>query len=281
MEAAEKARQEADAAASPLMPDQLNGKLLTATLKNGRAICPEFQTGECPNPADECPFGVHLCAILQKSGRACGGKHGAGVCTIKRTVPAASAVPAAPKPSATLVPAALGDKAQFTRKRAAAEPAGETTDDEVAAVMRAAVKKARGVAAPKTPPKAKPVAAPKTPVKAMPRTPPKAVAKITAPGKPQSKAAAMPKTGGGRQPGAQLDRHLERLGVGTGTAQAPTCIWTSRKGGKIFLAGLPMRQTVDKFPIAALQICCFPNGPESPSRCSAHDLRGGLKPGAL
>ena len=148
-------------------------------------------------------------------------------------------------------------------------------------MMRAAVKKARGVAAPKTPPKAKPVAAPKTPVKAMPRTPPKAVAKITAPGKPQSKAAAMPKTGGGRQPGAQLDRHLERLGVGTGTAQAPTCIWTSRKGGKIFLAGLPMRQTVDKFPTAALQICCFPNGPESPSRCSAHDLRGGLQPGAL
>ena len=129
--------------------------------------------------------------------------------------------------------------------------------------MRAAVKKARGVAAPKTPPKAKPVAAPKTPPKAMPKIPPKAVAKITAPGKPQSKAAAIPKTGGGRQPGAQLDRHLERLGVGTGTAQAPTCFWTSRKGGKIFIAGLPMRRTVDKFPTTALQICCFPNGPES------------------
>ena len=38
MEAGEKARQEADAVASPLMPDQLNGKVLTATLKNGRAI---------------------------------------------------------------------------------------------------------------------------------------------------------------------------------------------------------------------------------------------------
>jgi len=94
---AEKARQEADAAASPLMPDQLNGKVLTATLKNGRAICPEFQTDECPNPADDCPFGVHFCAILQKSGRACGGKHGAGVCNIKRAVVAASSLPAAPK----------------------------------------------------------------------------------------------------------------------------------------------------------------------------------------
>jgi hypothetical protein len=140
---AEKARQEADAAASPLMPDQLSGKVLTATLKNGRAICPEFQTDECPNPADDCPFGVHLCAILQKSGRACGGKHGAGVCNIKRAVVAASSLPAAPKPLATLVPAALGDKAQCTRKRTAAAPAGGATDDEVADVMRAAVKKAR------------------------------------------------------------------------------------------------------------------------------------------
>ena len=42
MEAAEKAPQEAEAAASPLMPDQLGGKVLTATLKNGKALCPEF-----------------------------------------------------------------------------------------------------------------------------------------------------------------------------------------------------------------------------------------------
>ena len=223
MEAAEKARQEADEAASPQMPDQLNDKILTVTLKNGRAICPEFQTDECPNPADDCSFGVHLCAILQKFGRACGGKHGAGVCNIKRAVLAASSVPAAPKPSPTLVPAALGDKAQFTTKRAAA---GGATDDEVADVMRAAVNKARGAAAPKTPPKA--IAAPKTPPKAMPKTPG---------GKPQVKA--MPKKGRGKQAGNVLDEHLEGLGVGPGTAQAPTCIWTSRKGGKIFFGRAP------------------------------------------
>ena len=122
------AREEAEAAPAPQMPDQLNGKVLTATLKNGKAICPDFQTDECPNPADTCPFGVHLCAILQKSGRACGGKRGAGG-NIKRAVMAASST--APKPSATLVPAALGAKAQFTRKRAAAS---STTDDEVADV---------------------------------------------------------------------------------------------------------------------------------------------------
>ena len=252
-EAAEKARQEGDTVASPLMPDQLNGKVLTATLKNGRAICPELQTDECPNPADACPFGVHLCTILQKSGRACGGKHGAGVCNIKRAVMAASSVPAAPKPSATLVPAALGDKAKFTRKRTAAAPAEGATDDDVADVMRAAVKRARGVAAPKTPPKAKSVAAPKTPPKAMPQAP--LAASKVAPGKPQIKA--MPKKGHGKRAGDSLDQHLERLGVGSGTAQAPTCIWTSRKGGKLFLAGLPMRQTVGKFPKTALQICCF------------------------
>ena len=231
MEAAEKARQEADTAASPLVSDQLNGKVLTATLKNGRAICPEFQADECPNPADDCPFGVHLCAILQKSGRACGGKHGAAVCNIKRAVMAASSVPAAPKPSATRVPAALGDKAQFTRKRTASAPAEGAADDDVADVMRAAVKKARGDAAPKTPPKAKSVAAPKTPPKAMPKTP-MAASKV-APGKPQTKA--MPKKGHGKQAGDSLDQHLGRLGVGSGTAQAPSLYLDVKEGRQALL----------------------------------------------
>jgi len=253
VEAAQQARQEAEAAPAPQMPDQLN--VLTATLKNGKAICPEFQTDECPNPADACPFGVHLWAVLQKSGRACGGKHGAGVCKIKRAVMAETAVPAAPKPSATLVPAAVGEKARFSRKRTAASGA---TVDEIADVMRTAVKKARGQAAPKTPPKAPAIAAPKTLPKAMASTPkPLATAAkpmasattpkhMAAPGKPQTKA--LPKKGRGKAAGDTLDRHLERLGVGSGTAQAPTCIWTSRKGGGIYLAGLPMRQTVDRFP---------------------------------
>ena len=49
------------------------------------------------------------------------------------------------------MPAALGDKAQFTRKRTAAAPAGGATDDEVADVMRAAVKKARASQLPRHP----------------------------------------------------------------------------------------------------------------------------------
>ena len=237
VEAAQQARQEAEAAPAPQMPDQLKGKVLTATLKNGKAICPDFQTDECPNPADACPFGVHLCAILQKSGRACGGKHGAGICNIKRAVLAATAVPAAPKPSATLVPAAVGEKAKFSRKRTAASGA---TDDEIACVVRTAVKKARGQAAPKTPPKAPAIAAPKTPPKAMATTPkPLATAaksmaaattpkRLAAPGKPQTKA--MPKKGRGKAAGDTLDRHLERLGVGSGDCPSSDLYLDVQKG---------------------------------------------------
>ena len=58
VEAAERARNEAEQAASPTMPDQLNGKILTATLKNGKPLCPDFQQDACPNDADTCPFGA-------------------------------------------------------------------------------------------------------------------------------------------------------------------------------------------------------------------------------
>ena len=67
-------------------------------------------------------------------------------------------------------------------------------------------------------------------------------------------------TGGrnGRSRWEHLHLHLERLGVGSCTAQAPTCVWTSHLPGR-----LAMHQTAHKFPSVALQICCFPRGPES------------------
>ena len=113
------------------------------------------------------------------------------------------------------MPAALGDKAQFTRKRAAAEP----TEDDMAVAMRAAVKKARGAAAPKTPP-----------------TPPaKAAPKAVPAGKPQSKPAAMPKKGGGgKRTEEQLDLHLERLGVGSVTAQGDLHLDLKKRGQNLF-----------------------------------------------
>ena len=82
----------------------------------------------------------------------------------------------APKPSATRVPAATGERAQFTRKRAA----DKATDDKVVEVMRAATKKAKSVAAPNTPPKAMPKTRPKAPQK------PAAAAKAEPEGKPKS-----------------------------------------------------------------------------------------------
>eukprot|EP00435_Cladocopium_sp_Y103_P071658 s1385_g38.t1 len=114
---AEDERQAAAATSSPQMPSSLNGKGLTATLKNGRALCPDFQTDECANDPDSCPFGAHLCAALQQSGRACGGKHGAAICHSKRVVKDTTPVPSAPLPTATKVPAATGGAIAFSRKR--------------------------------------------------------------------------------------------------------------------------------------------------------------------
>ena len=82
------------------------------------------------------------------------------------------------------------------------EGAENATDDQVMEVMGAATKKARTVAAPKTPPKA----APKTPPKAAPKA--AAAAKAEPDGKPKSKAAAVAKAtcrGESHQPGARLD----------------------------------------------------------------------------
>ena len=286
VEAAQQARQEAEAP-TPQMPDQLNGKVLTATLKNGKAICPEFQTDECPNPADACPFGVHLCAVLQKSGRACGGKHGAGVCKIKRAVMAETAVPAAPKPSATLVPAAVGEKATFGRKRTAASGA---TDDEIADVMRTAVKKARGQAAPKTPPKAPAIAAPKTPPKAMASTPkPLATAaksmasattpkRMAAPGKPQIKA--LPKKGRGKTPwtgtwsdwvSAQGRPKLQPASGRPGRAVAST--WRGSQCGRPW-TGSPRRRCKSAVSRMVLRA-----GGGDPPGGSVDDFCGGIQPG--
>ena len=244
VEAAQQARQEAEAAPAPQMPDQLKGKVLTATLKNGKAICPDFQTDECPNPADACPFGVHLCAILQKSGRACGGKHRAGICNIKRAVMAATAVPAAPKPSATLVPAAVGEKAKFGRKRTAASGA---TDDELLPRLRQRRQ-------------------PLQPLRRL-RRPwlphPSHWPQLQSPWpQPQRSRRLCPRKAVGRQQETPWTGTWSAWVLAQGLPN-PTCIWTSRKGGGIYLAGLPMRQTVDKFPKTALQICCFPHGPES------------------
>eukprot|EP00435_Cladocopium_sp_Y103_P041796 s1601_g11.t1 len=182
---AEEERQAAAAKASPQMPSSLNGKVLTATLKNGRALCPDFQTGKCANEPDACPFGLIYARPSSKAAERGG----------ENTEPL-SATPNVKRAKSSAQP-----------KEASAAPSGKASTFKAASVKPAA----------------------------------KAVsAKPAAPGRPVSKAMPAPATAAAssRAAGDVLDRHLEFLGVGTGpnqTAQAPTCIWTSRKGGKLWL----------------------------------------------
>ena len=42
------------------------------SLRDGTALCQEFQRGRCKNKRNDCPKGVHRCGVLLKSGRVCG-----------------------------------------------------------------------------------------------------------------------------------------------------------------------------------------------------------------
>ena len=172
-----------------------------------------------------------MCAVLQQSGRACRGKHGAGVCRINSGSHGDISCASRPKTSATLVPAALADKAQFTRKRAAAEP----TEDDMAVAMKAAVTKARGAAATKTPPKAMPK---NPPTKAAPKA--RASHRASQPPCPRRAVEAK----GQRSNWTSIWSAWELVP----SLLRATCIWTSRKGGIFFWQGSP------------LQICCLPSG---------------------
>lgn len=50
-----------------MQPDQLNGTVLIATLKNGKTICADYQRNNCANDDHSC-LGTHLCPILQHLG---------------------------------------------------------------------------------------------------------------------------------------------------------------------------------------------------------------------
>ena len=67
------------------MPASLNGKVLSAFMKNGAPICGAFQTRSCPLEKEVCP-GRHACAILRKAGRVCGGGHPACECHDKKFI---------------------------------------------------------------------------------------------------------------------------------------------------------------------------------------------------
>ena len=67
------------------MPASLNGKGLSAFMKNGEPICGAYQTKSCPLEKESCP-GRHACAVMRKSGRVCGGGHPACECHDKKFI---------------------------------------------------------------------------------------------------------------------------------------------------------------------------------------------------
>ena len=68
------------------MPKMVN-KVLSAQDRCGRALCAEFQTGQCHTQrSEECAQGRHVCAILLRSGRVCGQQHMAAECWNRRAI---------------------------------------------------------------------------------------------------------------------------------------------------------------------------------------------------
>ena len=102
------------------MPARLGEIFLTGHLKNGTALCPDFNTGECRQ--DPCAR-EHLCAMLQQTGRACGGRHPASECRAKRRMTEAKLrelglpVPADPVEAGATRPAGAPSEAPAQKRR--------------------------------------------------------------------------------------------------------------------------------------------------------------------
>ena len=102
------------------MPARLGETFLTGHLKNGTALCPDFNTGECRQ--DPCSR-EHMCAMLQQTGRACGGRHPASECRAKRRMTEAKLrelglpVPADPAEVGATRPAGTPSEAPAQKRR--------------------------------------------------------------------------------------------------------------------------------------------------------------------
>ena len=79
-------QESATAPAVRSMPDFIGGKLTTAYMRNGTALCGAYL---CSDDLPNCQ-GAHKCAIALRTGRACGGRHPAMACYDKRFVPDAA-----------------------------------------------------------------------------------------------------------------------------------------------------------------------------------------------
>ena len=285
----DKAKEEAAKAGRPAMPPSIGGKLLTKFLRNGTPLCALFQSGECEE--DPCPE-AHVCAVVSRTGRACGGKHGAHVCWTKKARLAESTVtsPVLPHPS--------------TQEEATVQAVPGFTSSSSSESIVPLAKRARRQEAPVTPPKAgAPVTPPKAPAvapaqaKAAPKLQPQPKAKRTAAASgastpkqpPVAKASSSRPALEVHESGMIIERpaHIpadedfmlppmpttlnppqeeviwDRLATIKGKyAQAPTKILEMSSGGQLWLAGLPTAANKHRFPPATLQIACFTERPE-------------------
>ena len=80
-----------------VMPDEIQGRITTAFLKNGMPLCSAFQMKSCPADGATCTK-LHKCAVVLRTGRACGGSHPACECRDKHAVKAEVESPS-PKPT--------------------------------------------------------------------------------------------------------------------------------------------------------------------------------------
>lgn len=92
----------AQSSAVRAMPSSLQGKVLSAYMKNGTALCGGYQVLKCSLDESACQ-GAHKCAILLKQARVCGGRHPACECRDRRAMlveqmPVPEAQEAAPPP---------------------------------------------------------------------------------------------------------------------------------------------------------------------------------------
>ncbi|CAE7363164.1 unnamed protein product, partial [Symbiodinium sp. CCMP2592] len=242
------------AAAAAMMPRQIGGKRLPATLRDGVQLCAAFQAGHCRHQGDECSGGRHRCAILLQSGRVCGGTHGAEVCRVKRFVKApespprtgirakAGAVVLKPKAKTIQVkvmPKSRGalagsgssssDLPPLKRQRVAQEPAHPPPRSSASASARGS-----GIPEPAMPPRSRPV---------------------------QPSIPLQGRTGGRRDrqddaaESRALERHFDSIAtIGGKRIQPPTKLWESREGGTLWLSGMPTAETLHAYPRCDLQL---------------------------
>ena len=239
-------REEAQAKGDlPEMPASLNGKVLSAFMKNGAPICRAYQTRTCHLEKEACP-GRHACAVLRQSGRVCGGGHPASECYDKKFIKVED-MPGEGSGSGSA-------KAKPTSKSKEEQP------PEPATPPRASARRPRSPTGP--PPKATPAKK----AKAAPVPPPAPLPALVSSSEDEEieveeEDLPIPEALDTRGPDQKFDRLATVRGK---TAESPSLIYQNRAGGKLWLSGIPTRGTAHRFPKGVtLQIACMAEAPSS------------------